>query len=69
MASFEHAVSIGYRYLETDVHRTTDGVLVSFHDPDLNRTCGVDARIGEMTAAEVADARVRGADGTSTRSR
>lgn len=62
MASFEHAVSIGYRYLETDVHRTTDGVLVSFHDPDLNRTCGVDARIGEMTAAEVADARVRGAD-------
>lgn len=63
MASFEHAVSLGYRYLETDAHRTIDGVLVSFHDPDLNRTCGVDARIGEMTATEVADARVQGADG------
>lgn len=60
MASFEHAVQLGYRYLETDVHRTTDGVLVSFHDADLKRTCGIDARIGEMSAADVASARVRG---------
>ncbi len=59
-AAFEHAVSLGYRYLETDVHRTTDGVLVAFHDADLNRTCGVDRRIGEMSAAEVADARIDG---------
>lgn len=58
VASFEHAVSLGYRYLETDAHRTVDGVLVSFHDPDLNRTCGIDANIVEMTAAEVAEARV-----------
>lgn len=60
MASFEHAVSLGYRYLETDAHRTVDGALVSFHDPDLTRTCGIDAQIGEMTAAEVAEARVEG---------
>jgi glycerophosphoryl diester phosphodiesterase len=60
MASFEHAVSLGYRYLETDVHRTIDGALVSFHDPDLKRTCGIDAQIGDMTAAEVAEARVDG---------
>lgn len=63
MASFSHAVSLGYRYLETDAHRTVDGVLVSFHDPDLNRTCGIDANIVEMTAAEVADARVLDPDG------
>jgi glycerophosphoryl diester phosphodiesterase len=60
MASFEHAVSLGYRYLETDVHLTRDGVLVSFHDPDLTRTCGINAKIAEMTAAEVAAARVSG---------
>jgi glycerophosphoryl diester phosphodiesterase len=60
MASFEHAVSLGYRYLETDVHRTADGVLVAFHDPDLKRTCGIDGRIEEMSAAEVATARVDG---------
>jgi glycerophosphoryl diester phosphodiesterase len=63
LAAFEHAVSLGYRYLETDVHRTTDGVLVSFHDADLNRTCGIDARIVEMTAADVAGARAKDADG------
>ena len=63
MASFEHAVSLGFRYLETDVHRTNDGVLVSFHDPDLSRTGGIDANIGEMSAAEVAAARVKGAAG------
>lgn len=60
LAAFEHAVSLGYRYLETDVHRTTDGELVAFHDPDLQRTCGIDARIGEMSAAEVGRARVDG---------
>ncbi len=59
-ASFEHAVSIGYRYLETDVHLTVDGVLVAFHDPDLLRTCGLDGRIDEMTASEVERARVGG---------
>ncbi len=64
MASFRHAVSLGYRYLETDAHRTVDGVLVSFHDPDLSRTCGIDANIAEMTAAEVAHARVLDAGGT-----
>lgn len=60
MAAFGHAVSLGYRHLETDVHRTADGRLVAFHDPDLNRTCGIDASISEMSAAEVADARVDG---------
>ena len=60
LAAFEHAVSIGYRYLETDVHLTLDGVLVAFHDEDLTRTCGIARNIGEMTSAEVAEARVDG---------
>ena len=60
IASFRHAVSLGYRYLETDVQLTADGVLVAFHDNDLRRTCGRDARISELPWSEVATARVDG---------
>jgi hypothetical protein len=60
MPAFQHAVDLGYTYLETDVHATSDGVLVAFHDPDLSRTCGRDGTIDSMTARDVASARVDG---------
>ena len=60
MPAFEHAVALGYRYLETDVHLSADGVLMAFHDPDLSRTCGVDGTIADMTAGELAEVRVDG---------
>ncbi len=53
-------MSQGYRYLETDVHLTADGVVVAFHDDDLTRTCGRPGRISELTWSEVADVRVDG---------
>ena len=60
LPAFRHAVGLGYTYLETDVHATTDGVLVAFHDPDLLRTCDRPGRIEELPWREVAAARVGG---------
>jgi glycerophosphoryl diester phosphodiesterase len=60
MPAFEHAVDLGYTYLETDVHATNDGVLVAFHDPDLSRTCDREGLINELPWSEVSQARVDG---------
>jgi glycerophosphoryl diester phosphodiesterase len=62
MRAFEHAVGLGYRYIETDVHATADGVLVAFHDDDLSRLCGVPGHISELPWATVRTARVDGRD-------
>ena len=32
LAAFGHAVEVGCTYLETDVHATSDGVLLAFHN-------------------------------------
>jgi glycerophosphoryl diester phosphodiesterase len=60
LPAFQNAVDLGYRYLETDVHVTADGVVVAFHDDDLSRTCGRPGLIHELPWAEVATARVDG---------
>lgn len=60
MAAFRAAVELGYQYLETDVHTTSDGVLLLFHDDNLDRVTDGRGRIFELTAAEVAAARIGG---------
>lgn len=60
MAAFRAAVDLGYQYLETDVHTTSDGVLLLFHDDTLDRVTDSRGRISELTAAEVAAARIGG---------
>ncbi|MEW6153021.1 MAG: glycerophosphodiester phosphodiesterase [Actinomycetota bacterium] len=63
MAAFEHAVDMGYRYLETDVHVTADGVVVAFHDSSLDRVTDRTGRIAELPWSEVRRARVVGRPG------
>ncbi|MGI9118949.1 MAG: glycerophosphodiester phosphodiesterase [Acidimicrobiales bacterium] len=60
MAAFEHAVSLGYRYLETDVHATSDGVLVAFHDDELGRMTDGSGRIGDLPWSVVKRAKITG---------
>ncbi|MGH9278321.1 MAG: glycerophosphodiester phosphodiesterase [Acidimicrobiales bacterium] len=63
MAAFEHAVRLGYRYLETDVHVTTDNEVVAFHDDVLDRVTDRTGRVADMPWSEVRLARVIRGDG------
>ncbi|HSJ27541.1 MAG TPA: glycerophosphodiester phosphodiesterase [Acidimicrobiia bacterium] len=38
MVAFDGAVRLGFRWVETDLHLTSDGVLVCLHDATLDRT-------------------------------
>ena len=59
-AAFESAVTLGFKYLETDVHCTRDGVLIAFHDDRLDRVTGERGRIAELDYPDVARARILG---------
>ncbi len=57
--AFEHAVALGYDYLETDVHVTRDGVLLAFHDDALDRVTNATGRLADLSAEDVSAARIR----------
>ena len=52
-AAFESAVGLGFRYLETDVHCTRDGVLIAFHDDRLDRVTDQRGSIARLDYADV----------------
>jgi glycerophosphoryl diester phosphodiesterase len=60
MPAFEACVALGYRYLETDVRATADGVLVAFHDAVLERVTDSVGRIDQLPWTAVAEARIGG---------
>ena len=60
--AFEHAVGLGYDYLETDAHATADGTVVAFHDRTLDRVTDGTGRIAQLTTAQLAAARIGGTE-------
>ncbi len=60
MEAFENAVGLGYGYVETDVHVTSDGKLVAFHDEHLGRVTDRSAGIADLPWSEVAATPVGG---------
>lgn len=62
MRAFARAVGLGYRYLETDVHATSDDVLLAFHDHRLDRVTDAVGRIAELAWSQVRHARIGGSE-------
>ncbi|MEU7479883.1 glycerophosphodiester phosphodiesterase [Lentzea sp. NPDC042327] len=60
LSSFRRAAREGYRYVETDVHATSDGEVVVHHDRTLDRTTDGEGVVSALPWARVRDARVGG---------
>ncbi|WP_019813218.1 glycerophosphodiester phosphodiesterase family protein, partial [Saccharomonospora saliphila] len=65
LPAFRRAVTEGYRYIETDVHATADGVVVVHHDPSLDRTTDGTGPIAGQTWRSVRRARIGGREPVS----
>jgi glycerophosphoryl diester phosphodiesterase len=50
LAAFAHAYELGYRYLETDVRMSSDGVVYAIHDAALDRLTGSASAVAALTA-------------------
>jgi glycerophosphoryl diester phosphodiesterase len=60
MRAFEQAVGLGYQYLETDLHATSDGMVIAFHDDRLDRVTDRAGIISQLPWSEVSKARING---------
>ena len=66
MVAFEAAVDLGFSYVETDVHATSDGVAVAFHDASLDRVTDSRGLVGKLRWAQVRRARIGGREPVPT---
>lgn len=53
MEAFARAIEMGYRHVETDLHLTSDGVLVLVHDDTVDRTTNGTGLVSDHTYAEL----------------
>jgi glycerophosphoryl diester phosphodiesterase len=60
MVAFAAVVALGYRYVETDVHATSDGVVLAFHDATLDRLTGLTGAVADLTFERLRGALVGG---------
>lgn len=54
-SAFRGAYDMGFRWMETDLHVTLDGVVICLHDDTLDRTTGVSGCPSEVLFDDLAD--------------
>lgn len=60
LEGFRYAASLGFRYIETDVQVSRDGVVVCFHDPVVDRVSQQTGAIDSWSWAELAELTILG---------
>jgi glycerophosphoryl diester phosphodiesterase len=60
LAGIDAAFDAGARWLEVDVQLSSDGVPVLFHDPDLDRMCGIEGVVFETPFERLRELRLTG---------
>jgi glycerophosphoryl diester phosphodiesterase len=56
--AFQHAVDLGFRWIETDVRATIDGHAIVFHDATMDRTTDATGELSALPLADVRSARL-----------
>ena len=51
--AFKSVVDIGFEYIETDLRKTLDNEIITFHDADLKRLFNIDLKVENLTFAEI----------------
>ena len=51
--AFKSVVDMGFEYIETDLRKTLDNEIVTFHDEDLNRLFNIDLKVENLTFEEI----------------
>ncbi|SDM44581.1 glycerophosphodiester phosphodiesterase family protein [Allokutzneria albata] len=65
LSAFRRASAEGFQYIETDVHATSDGVVVVHHDALLDRTTDRTGAIAAQRWADVGKAKIAGREQVS----
>ena len=65
LSAFRRAMNEGYHYLETDVHATSDDVVVVHHDPVLDRTTDSSGAVAQLPWQVVRTAKIGGREPVS----
>ena len=62
ISAFTGVEKLGVDAVECDVQVTSDGNLAVMHDPDLKRTAGIEAKIGDMSTEELKNIKLNGGE-------